>query len=68
MDMLCKETSEAEDFDADLSDSEKYKLVDNMSENFMVDPVELQESTDSEDLSDIDAVSVYTLHYRQDEC
>ena len=56
MHILREETSEAEDFDAALSDSEKYKLVDDMSEDFTVDPIELQESTDSED-SDIDAVS-----------
>ena len=56
MHILREETSEAEDFDAALSDSEKYKLVDDMSEDFTVDPVDLQESTDSED-SDIDMVS-----------
>lgn len=56
MHILRDDTSEAEDFDASLSDSEKYKLVDDMSEDFTVDPVDLQESTDSED-SDIRVVS-----------
>ena len=56
MHILREDTSEAEDFDASLSDSEKYKLVDDMSEDFTVDPVDLQESTDSED-SDIRVVS-----------
>ena len=61
--ILREETSEAKNFDFDLSDSDKYKL-DDMSEDFTVDPVELQESTNSEDLSDIDAVSFYILDYR----
>ena len=65
MHILREESSEAEYFDADLSNSEIY--MDDMSDDFTVNPVELQQSTDREDLSDIDAVSFYTLDYRQDE-
>lgn len=50
MHILHEDTSEPEDFDASLSDSEKYKFVDDMSEDFTVDPVDLQaDSTDSDD-------------------
>ena len=52
MHVLREDNPEVEDFDVSLSDSERYKLVDDMSEDFTVDPADLQESTDSED-SDI---------------
>ena len=53
--MLREDNSEleGEDFDVSLSDSEKYKLVDDMSEDFTVDPADLQESTGSDEDSDV---------------
>jgi len=45
MHILREDTSEAEDFDVSLSDSEKYNLVDDMSEDYTVD---LQDLTDSD--------------------
>ena len=49
MHILREDNSEGEDFDVSLPDSEKYKLVDDMSEDITVDPADLQESTDSKD-------------------
>lgn len=56
MHILREENSEGEEFDVSLSDSEKYKLVDDMSEDFTVDPADLQESTDSDDSGDVACV------------
>ena len=55
MHILREDNSEGEDFDVSLPDSERYKLVDDMSEDFTVDPADLQESTDS-DNSDVAGV------------
>lgn len=45
--ILHEDTSEAEDFDVSLSDNEKYKLVDDISDgDFTVD---MQDATDSDD-------------------
>ena len=51
------DNSEADDFDVSLSDGDRYKLVDDMSEDFTVDPADL-ESTDSDGSSDTCTVSV----------
>ena len=51
------DNSEPDDFDVPFSDGERYKLVDDMSEDFTVDPADLQELTDSDGTSD-DASSV----------
>lgn len=56
MHILPEDNSEGEDFDVSLSDSEKYKLVDDMSEDFTVDPADFQESTDSDDSGDVACV------------
>ena len=52
MHILREDNSEGDEFDVSLSDSEKYKLVDDMSEDFTADPADFQESTDSDDSGD----------------
>lgn len=53
MSILREDTSETEDFDVSLSDNEKYKLVDDMSDEFTAD---LRDSTDSDDDDESSAV------------